>query len=325
MDMELFCAERLQDSQIAERDPTIFEDMRVLQNLLDLESLYIPSCNYFETIQKDLQPFMRKVVTTWMLEVCEEQRCEDQVFPLAVNLLDRFLCACAISRRQLQLAGAVCLLLASKVRQCHALSVDLLCAYTDHSITPADMRSWELLVLGKLRWEAVAVTGYDVADHVLARLSTPASAPPPLRLHPLTRQHAITLVGFCYVEPEFIQSPPSLLAAASICAAVRGLHPGASTHVLSSMARTVCAITRADPQATEAVIRHIERALAAEVANQQQQLPPQAAPLPGYTPAPGAALQPTASAKMAGVVPEESEVEEDRQPETPIDVQDVHF
>lgn len=72
--------------------------------------------------------------------MCEEQQCEDQVFPLAVNFLDRFLCICVISRRQLQLVAAVCLLLASKIRQCNSLSVDQLCYYTDHSITPEEIK-----------------------------------------------------------------------------------------------------------------------------------------------------------------------------------------
>ena len=76
----------------------------------------------------------------FLCKVCEDQHCEDQVFPLAVNFLDRFLCACGISRRQLQLVAAVCLLLASKIRQWHPLSVDLLCLYTDHSISPQEMK-----------------------------------------------------------------------------------------------------------------------------------------------------------------------------------------
>jgi hypothetical protein len=69
--MDLLCAERLADCRLAERDRVIFEDMRVLQNLLDLETLYTPTCNYFGTVQKDIQPFMRKVVATWMLEVSD--------------------------------------------------------------------------------------------------------------------------------------------------------------------------------------------------------------------------------------------------------------
>jgi hypothetical protein len=73
-------------------------------------------------------------------QVCDEQRCEEQVFPLAINYMDRFLCICPIYRQQLQLLGTAALLLASKIRQCHALSVDLLCAYTDHSCTPDQIR-----------------------------------------------------------------------------------------------------------------------------------------------------------------------------------------
>jgi len=73
-------------------------------------------------------------------QVCEELNCEEQVYPLAVNFLDRFLCVCVILRTQLQLASAVCLLLASKIRQSHALSVDLLCVYCDNSFTPDELR-----------------------------------------------------------------------------------------------------------------------------------------------------------------------------------------
>lgn len=42
---------------------------RVLNNLLLTELTSVPSCDYFHHVQDDLQPFMRKVVTTWMLEV----------------------------------------------------------------------------------------------------------------------------------------------------------------------------------------------------------------------------------------------------------------
>lgn len=74
------------------------------------------------------------------MQVCDEQRCEEQVFPLAINYLDRFLCLCSVSRQQFQLCGATCLLLASKIRQCHALTAELLYAYTDCSVTPEQMR-----------------------------------------------------------------------------------------------------------------------------------------------------------------------------------------
>lgn len=75
-------------------------------------------------------------------QVTEEQNCEEQVFPLAVNLLDRFLAleAAVLQRCQLQLLGCVCLLTASKLRQCRPIGVDLLVYYTDYSVTAAQIR-----------------------------------------------------------------------------------------------------------------------------------------------------------------------------------------
>lgn len=61
--------------------------------------------------------------------------CEDQLLPLAVNIMDRFLCVCAIKRQQLQLLGATCLLIASKVCTTNLIPVELLSAYTDYSVT----------------------------------------------------------------------------------------------------------------------------------------------------------------------------------------------
>lgn len=59
---------------------------------------------------------------------------------MAVNFFDRFLCACPIDRYHLQLLGCCALLLASKIRQCHPLTVDVLSAYTDHAVSPDQIR-----------------------------------------------------------------------------------------------------------------------------------------------------------------------------------------
>ncbi|KAH1019911.1 hypothetical protein HUJ04_009658 [Dendroctonus ponderosae] len=52
----------------AAKDRAIFSDDRVIRNLLESEVSYVPNCDYFGQVQDDIQPFMRKVVTTWMLE-----------------------------------------------------------------------------------------------------------------------------------------------------------------------------------------------------------------------------------------------------------------
>lgn len=67
-DVHIISAEKV-DSNFAEMDPTMARDPRVIVNLLALERSTMPHCDYFRHVQRDIQPFMRKVVTTWMLEV----------------------------------------------------------------------------------------------------------------------------------------------------------------------------------------------------------------------------------------------------------------
>lgn len=68
--MDLMCTEKIsQDNCYAMRDLNVLEDERVLRDLLDLEQIYVPPCDYFKEVQSDVEPFMRKIVTKWMLEV----------------------------------------------------------------------------------------------------------------------------------------------------------------------------------------------------------------------------------------------------------------
>lgn len=67
--MDLTCTESISSAIFADKDPVIFNDFRVIENLLNDERFFVPENNYFEEFQTDIQPYMRKVVTTWMLEV----------------------------------------------------------------------------------------------------------------------------------------------------------------------------------------------------------------------------------------------------------------
>ena len=71
-----------------------------------------------------------------VLEVCEEQRSEEEVLVLAVGYVDRYLSvAPATPKSSLQLLGSACLLIASKLRDATPFTAAKLVDYTDHSVT----------------------------------------------------------------------------------------------------------------------------------------------------------------------------------------------
>jgi len=73
------------------------------------------------------------------LQVCEEEHTNEDVFPLAINYLDRFLAIKTTKKCYLQLLGAVCLFIASKLKDSRTLSAEKLCIYTDNSISPREL------------------------------------------------------------------------------------------------------------------------------------------------------------------------------------------
>lgn len=105
-----------------------------------VEERYLANPQYFLLMQKEIRPSMRKQLATWLLEVSEDAGCEEEVFPLAINYLDRYLSAVSIKINQFQLLGAVCMFLASKMKETNpSLTAEKLCYYTGNSITVQEL------------------------------------------------------------------------------------------------------------------------------------------------------------------------------------------
>ncbi|KAJ8349444.1 hypothetical protein SKAU_G00245740 [Synaphobranchus kaupii] len=265
MEHQLLCCES-ETIRRAYQDANLLNN-RVLQTLLKAEDNYLPSPNYFKCVQKEIVPYMRKIVATWMLEVCEEQKCEEEVFPLAMNYLDRFLSVEPTKKSRLQLLGATCMFLASKMKETIPLTADKLCIYTDNSIRPTELLQMELLALNKLKWDLASVTPHDFIEHFLSKL----------QIHQDTKKilckHAQTFVALCATDVKFIASPPSMIAAGSMAAAAaHGLHPKNSDSMLLSQNLTnfLSQVIKSDPDCLRACQEQIESVLEASLQQAQQ-------------------------------------------------------
>ena len=192
----------------AHQDRVLMRDQRIMENLLLSESAK-KIVNYCERIQTEIAPHMRKIVTDWMLEVCQDQQCQPEVFFLAVNYLDRFLSLVNIKKNQFQLLASVCILLASKFSQVVPITSEQLVVYSDHSVTIPEMRKWEIFVLEVLQWELSTSTANSFLQHFFNSYN----------VNDRVRKQAEALATEAATEYKFLLAKDSVIAASALAAA----------------------------------------------------------------------------------------------------------
>lgn len=85
----------------------------------------------------------------------------------------------------------------------------------------------ERVILATLRWDTAAVTPQDFLPHFLASLEERGGdgggSDSERELLSTLRRHSDTLAAMCACDSRFLGAPPSLVAAASLNCALRGL------------------------------------------------------------------------------------------------------
>ena len=190
-------------------------DARTLASMLTLEENYTVVGDYFSAT---IKPEMRSKLATWMLEVCEEQECTDEVYATAMNIFDRLMCVLRqVEVYHLQLLGSVCLFVSSKLAAAHKLSAAKLVDYTDNSISLEDLLEWELFVMDKLRWDVCSIVPNEFVDVLLQSLDFGEEVS-------VLRKHCYAFTAMCATDFKFSKYPASLVASACILNALEGLH-----------------------------------------------------------------------------------------------------
>lgn len=189
-------------------------DNRTLASLLKLEETYTVTGTY---LSANIKPEMRSKLATWMLEVCEEQECTDEVYATAMNIFDRLMCVLhQVEVYHLQLLGSVCLFIASKLASSHKLTAPKLVDYTDNSISLEDLLEWELFVMEKLRWDVCSIVPNEFVEILLNELELDQDTE-------VLKKHCFAFTAMCSTDLKFSKYPASMIACACIMNALEGL------------------------------------------------------------------------------------------------------
>ncbi|XP_029491043.1 G1/S-specific cyclin-D2-like [Oncorhynchus nerka] len=239
-------------------DPSV-SGQRIIQRLLQVEERYLPSALYVALIQRE--PERREELAKWAMEVCCERGCDETVFPLSVSMLDRFLSASLSLPVSPYCLAAACILIASKLTECDTISADSLCAAAEYSFLPSNIREMERVILATLRWDVAAVTAQDFIPHFLPPVGERKDGKADTEeLFSTLRRHSDTLVAMCVCDYRFLGAPPSLVAAAALNSALRGLGNKGPGH-LGHMSATLAELCQTDLMVLQCYSELIEAAL----------------------------------------------------------------
>ncbi|XP_055828962.1 cyclin-A2-1 isoform X2 [Solanum dulcamara] len=200
----------------------------IYNNLRVAEVIRRPHSNFMETLQLDITQSMRAILVDWIVEVSEEYMLVPDTLYLAVHFIDLFLSQNYVERKNLQLLGITCMLVASKYEEMCAPRVEEFCFITDNAYTKSEVLAMESLILNFLGFRLSTPT----AKTFLRRFVRSAQASyknPNLELEFLANY----LAELTLLEYGFLKFTPSAIAASSVFLARwtldQSIHPWSPT------------------------------------------------------------------------------------------------
>ncbi|KAF4317568.1 hypothetical protein BBO99_00006799 [Phytophthora kernoviae] len=131
------------------------------------EMKYLPEADYIGTVQMDINEKMRTILVDWLVEVGEEYELDSQTFHKAVNLVDRCLKIIKINRKQFQLLGCACMMIAAKFEEVYGPNVEEFVYISDQTYTAEEMLDMEAKVLKALEYRVASTTCYGFVQRYI--------------------------------------------------------------------------------------------------------------------------------------------------------------
>ncbi|KAK3029175.1 hypothetical protein RJ639_038727 [Escallonia herrerae] len=170
----------------------------------------MPSTDFMERIQKDINASMRATLIDWLVEVAEEYRLVSDTLFLAVNYIDRYLSGNTINRQRLQLLGVACMMIAAKYEEICAPRVEEFCYITDNTYSRDEVLEMESAVLNYLRFEMTAPTAICFLRHFV-QVAQRVHKAPAMQLEFL----ASYLAELSLLDYSMLRYAPSMIAASA--------------------------------------------------------------------------------------------------------------
>jgi len=199
----------------------------IMSHMRQQEAKYMPDANYMENIQSasGLAARHRVSLIDWVTEVHRKfKTLRQETLFLAINVIDRFLSKRQVAKDKLQLVGATCLLIASKVEDMWPPLVRDLVYVASNAFTKQDLKKMERTVCNAIRFEVVVPT---IAPF-LARYGKAGG------LDSTGKQLASYIAELGMHKYEHIKYAPSMVAASSVALAMRMRGKGGWTSTLQT-------------------------------------------------------------------------------------------